>query len=150
TVFHPSEVELADVMNSILERVSEVKASRIVVDSMSELRMLARDPLRYRRQIMTLKQFFMGLQTTVLLLDDRSGEGADTQLQSIAHGVLRMETLERDFGVVRRQLEVRKMRATSFREGFHDYLIRKGGLAVFPRLISAEHRNRGADRRQLS
>lgn len=150
TVFHPSEVELADVMQSILNRVSEVKASRIVIDSMSELRMLARDPLRYRRQIMTLKQFFMGLKTTVLLLDDRSGESADTQLQSIAHGVLRMETLERDFGVVRRQLEVRKMRATAFREGFHDYLIREGGLAVFPRLISAEHRNQKTDRRQLS
>jgi circadian clock protein KaiC len=150
TVFHPSEVELADVMQSILDRVSQVKASRIVIDSMSELRMLARDPLRYRRQIMTLKQFFMGLNTTVLLLDDRSGETSDTQLQSIAHGVLRMETLERDFGVVRRQLEIRKMRATSFREGFHDYIIREGGLAVFPRLISAEHRNQKADRRQLS
>lgn len=150
TVFHPSEVELADVMQSILKRVSEVKASRIVVDSMSELRMLARDPLRYRRQIMSLKQFFMGLKTTVLLLDDRSGETSDTQLQSIAHGVLRMETLERDFGVVRRQLEIRKMRATSFREGFHDYVIREGGLLVFPRLISAEHRNQTVDRRQLS
>ena len=81
---------------AILDRVSKVKASRIVIDSMSELRMLARDPLRYRRQIMTLKQFFMGLKTTVLLLDDRSGESSDTQLQSIAHGVLRMETLERE------------------------------------------------------
>ena len=150
TVFHPSEVELADVMQSILDRVSKVKASRIVIDSMSELRMLARDPLRYRRQIMTLKQFFMGLNTTVLLLDDRSGETTDTQLQSIAHGVLRMETLERDFGAVRRQLEVRKMRASSFREGFHDYMIRQGGLVVFPRLISAEHRDQEVDRRQLS
>ncbi len=150
TVFHPSEVELADVMQSILDRVSQVKANRIVIDSMSELPMLARDPLRYRRQIMTLKQFFMGLKTTVLLLDDRSGETSDTQLQSIAHGVLRMETLECDFGAVRRQLEIRKMRATSFREGFHDYLIREGGLVVFPRLISAEHRNQQVDRRQLS
>lgn len=150
TVFHPSEVELADVMQSILDRVSKVKASRIVIDSMSELRMLARDPLRYRRQIMTLKQFFVGLNTTVLLLDDRSGESADTQLQSIAHGVLRMETLDRDFGAVRRQLEVRKMRGSAYREGFHDYMIRKGGLGVFPRLISAEHRNQQVDRRQLS
>ncbi len=150
TVFHPSEVESADVMQSILDCVSKVKPSRIVIDSMSELRMLARDPLRYRRQIMTLKQFFLGLKTTVLLLDDRSGESSDTQLQSIAHGVLRMETLERDFGVVRRQLEVRKMRATAYREGFHDYIIREGGLTVFPRLISAEHRNQKVDRRQLS
>lgn len=150
TVFHPSEVELADVMQSILDRVATVKAGRIVIDSMSELRMLARDPLRYRRQIMTLKQFFMGLNTTVLLLDDRSGESSDTQLQSIAHGVLRMETLERDFGAVRRQLEVRKMRASAFREGFHDYIIREGGLVIFPRLISAEHRDQQVDRRQLS
>lgn len=150
TVFHPSEVELADVMQSILDQVARVKATRIVIDSMSELRMLARDPLRYRRQIMTLKQFFMGQNTTVLLLDDRSAEGSDTQLQSIAHGVLRMETLERTFGTVRRQMEVRKMRASAFREGFHDYIIRRGGLVVFPRLISAEHREQKVDRRQIS
>lgn len=150
TVFHPSEVELADVMQSILDQVARVKATRIVIDSMSELRMLARDPLRYRRQIMMLKQFFMGQNTTVLLLDDRSGEGSDTQLQSIAHGVLRMETLQRNFGTVRRQMEVRKMRASAFREGFHDYIIRKGGLVIFPRLISAEHREQKVDLRQIS
>lgn len=139
TVFHPSEVELADVMNSILERVCKAKAGRIVIDSMSELRMLARDPLRYRRQIMTLKQFFMGQNTTVLLLDDRSGESSDTQLQSIAHGVLRMETMEREFGVIRRQFEIRKLRASAFREGFHDYVIRAGGLHFFPRMVAADH-----------
>jgi circadian clock protein KaiC len=150
TVFHPSEVELADVMNSILERVSKAKAARIVIDSMSELRMLARDPLRYRRQIMTLKQFFMGQNTTVLLLDDRSGESTDTQLQSIAHGVLRMETLEREFGVIRRQFEVRKLRASAFREGFHDYVIRAGGLKFFPRMVAAEHSNKDADGSLLS
>lgn len=150
TVFHPSEVELADVMNSILERVSKAKAARIVIDSMSELRMLARDPLRYRRQIMTLKQFFMGQNTTVLLLDDRSGEGTDTQLQSIAHGVLRMETLEREFGVIRRQFEVRKLRASAFREGFHDYVIRAGGLRFFPRMVTAEHSNKDGDGSLLS
>jgi circadian clock protein KaiC len=150
TVFHPSEVELADVMQSILDRVAQVKASRIVIDSMSELRMLARDPLRYRRQIMTLKQFFMGQNITVLLLDDRSGQDTDTQLQSIAHGVIRMETLERDFGTVRRQLEIRKLRASAYREGFHDYVIRQGGLLIFPRLISAEHRHEQVDRRQIN
>jgi circadian clock protein KaiC len=150
TVFHPSEVELADVMNSILERVSKAKAARIVIDSMSELRMLARDPLRYRRQIMTLKQFFMGQKTTVLLLDDRSGEGTDTQLQSIAHGVLRMETLEREFGAVRRQLEVRKLRGSAYREGFHDYVIRAGGLQFFPRLVTAEHSRKNVDGSLLS
>jgi circadian clock protein KaiC len=150
TVFHPSEVELADVMQSILERVTKAKAGRIVIDSMSELRMLARDPLRYRRQIMTLKQFFMGQNTTVLLLDDRSGEGTDTQLQSIAHGVLRMETLQREFGVIRRQLEIRKLRASAYREGFHDYVIRAGGLQFFPRLVAAEHSQQEVDADLLS
>ena len=150
TVFHPSEVELADVMNSILERVSKAKATRIVIDSMSELRMLSRDPLRYRRQIMTLKQFFMGQNTTVLLLDDRSGESTDTQLQSIAHGVLRMETLQREFGVIRRQLEIRKLRASAYREGFHDYVIRAGGLQFFPRLVVAEHSQKNVDGSLLS
>lgn len=150
TVFHPSEVELADVMNSILERVTKAKAGRIVIDSMSELRMLARDPLRYRRQIMTLKQFFMGQNTTVLLLDDRSGEGTDTQLQSIAHGVLRMETLQREFGVIRRQLEIRKLRASAYREGFHDYVIRAGGLQFFPRMVVEEHSQKNVDGTLLS
>jgi circadian clock protein KaiC len=106
--------------------------------------------LRYRRQIMTLKQFFMGQNTTVLLLDDRSGESTDTQLQSIAHGVLRMETLEREFGVIRRQFEVRKLRASAFREGFHDYVIRAGGLKFFPRMVAAEHSNKDADGSLLS
>ena len=112
---------------------------------MSELRMLARDPLRYRRQIMTLKQFFMGQNTTVLLLDDRSGESTDTQLQSIAHGVLRMETMQREFGVIRRQLEIRKLRASAYREGFHDYVIRAGGLEFFPRLVVGEHSQKNVD-----
>ncbi len=107
--------------------------------------MLARDPLRYRRQIMTLKQFFMGQNTTVLLLDDRSGESTDTQLQSIAHGVLRMETMQREFGVIRRQLEIRKLRASAYREGFHDYVIRAGGLEFFPRLVVGEHSQKNVD-----
>jgi circadian clock protein KaiC len=91
TVFHPSEVELVDVMQSILTKLEQVKAGRIVFDSMSEIRMLARDPLRYRRQILSLKQFFVGRDCTVLLLDDRTGDRTDTQLQSICHGAIRME-----------------------------------------------------------
>jgi circadian clock protein KaiC len=149
TVFHPSEVELADVMQSILDRVEQVKASRIVIDSMSEIRMLARDPLRYRRQVLTLKQFFVGQNSTVLLLDDRTGDRHDLQLQSISHGVIRLENLIHDYGVKRRQLEVLKIRASKFREGLHDYVIRKGGLEVFPRLISGEHRISKADRGDL-
>ena len=139
TVFHPSDVELADTTASVLKQVDEVQPSRVVFDSLSELRMLARDPLRYRRQILGLKRYFAGRHCTVLLLDDRTAEGHDLQLQSIAHGVVMMESLEREFGIKRRRLEVRKLRGSRYREGFHDYTIETGGLVVYPRLIAAEH-----------
>jgi circadian clock protein KaiC len=149
TVFHPSEVELVDVMQSILSKMENTEAGRIVFDSMSEIRMLARDPLRYRRQILSLKQFFMGRKCTVLLLDDRTGDRQDTQLQSICHGAIRMEALPREYGPQRRQIQVLKLRASHFREGQHDYKIEKGGLRVFPRLISAEHQPANVDRSEL-
>lgn len=149
TVFHPSEVELVDVMQNILSKMEKTKAGRIVFDSMSEIRMLARDPLRYRRQILSLKQFFMGRNCTVLLLDDRTGDRQDTQLQSICHGAIRMESLLREYGPQRRQIQVLKLRASQFREGPHDYKIGKGGLHVYPRLISAEHRPPNVDRSVL-
>ncbi|HZS29486.1 MAG TPA: ATPase domain-containing protein [Candidatus Angelobacter sp.] len=149
TVFHPSEVELVDVMQNILSKVEKMKAGRIVFDSMSEIRMLARDPLRYRRQILSLKQFFVGRGSTVLLLDDRTSEHLDSQLQSICHGAIRMESLPREYGPLRRQLQVLKFRATRFREGQHDYRISKGGLQVYPRLISAEHHVEDVDRDML-
>ncbi|HET9365961.1 MAG TPA: ATPase domain-containing protein [Candidatus Angelobacter sp.] len=149
TVFHPSEVELVDVMQNILGKVEKMKAGRIVFDSMSEIRMLARDPLRYRRQILSLKQFFVGRGSTVLLLDDRTSEHLDSQLQSICHGAIRMESLPREYGPLRRQLQVLKFRATRFREGQHDYKISKGGLHVYPRLISAEHHVEDVDRDML-
>jgi circadian clock protein KaiC len=139
TVFHPSEIELADTTGSVLKQVDEVQPQRVVFDSLSELRMLARDPLRYRRQILGLKRYFAGRNCTVLLLDDRTAEANDLQLQSIAHGVIMMESLEREFGVKRRRLEVRKLRGSRFREGYHDYTIETGGVAVFPRLVAAEH-----------
>jgi circadian clock protein KaiC len=141
TVFHPSEVELADTTKTILGRVQELSPKRIVVDSMSELRMLARDPLRYRRQILALKQYFTARQCTVLLLDDRTGTQADLQLQSIAHGVIVLENLPREYGAKRRRMEVVKLRASQFREGFHDYNIVTGGLKVYPRLVAAEFRS---------
>src|SRR5690242_2811861 len=149
TVFHPSEVELVDVMQSILTKLEKAKAGRIVFDSMSEIRMLARDPLRYRRQILSLKQFFVGRDCTVLLLDDRTGDRSDTQLQSICHGALRMEAIPRDFGPQRRQIQVLKLRASQFRGGTHDYEIEQGGLQIFPRLISAEHRPENIDRTEV-
>ena len=141
TVFHPSEVELADTITAILEQVDATQPRRVVFDSLSELRMLARDPLKYRRQILSLKRHFAGRNCTVLLLDDRTAEGShDLQLQSIAHGVLMMQSLERDFGIKRRRVEVRKLRGSSYREGFHDYTIATGGLSFYPRLIAAEHK----------
>ncbi len=139
TVFHPSEVELADTTKAVLEQVEKLKPKRVVIDSLSELRMLAQDPLRYRRQILAFKQFFAGSGCTVLLLDDRTSTDRDLQLQSIAHGVLSMQNLAREYGIKRRRMEIIKLRGSSFREGFHDYSIRKGGLEIYPRLVAAEH-----------
>jgi circadian clock protein KaiC len=150
TVFHPSEVELADTITAILKQIEAVDPQRVVFDSLSEFRMLARDPLKYRRQILALKRYFAGRNCTVLLLDDRTAEGStnDLQLQSIAHGVIKMQSLERDFGIKRRRLEVHKLRGSYYREGYHDYTIRTGGVAVYPRLIASEH-SPGFDRRPL-
>lgn len=145
TVFHPSEVELADTISSVLKQVDQLQPSRVVFDSLSELRMLARDALRYRRQILALKRYFSGRNCTALLLDDRTAGTHDLQLQSIAHGVLMLQNLGRDFGINRRRLEVRKLRGSRFREGFHDYVIETGGVVVFPRLIASEH-NPGSSR----
>jgi circadian clock protein KaiC len=140
TVFHPSEVELADTITAVLEQVDATQPQRVVFDSLSELRMLARDPLKYRRQILAMKRHFAGRNCTVLLLDDRTAEGHDLQLQSIAHGVIMMQSLERDFGIKRRRVEVRKLRGSAYREGFHDYTIETGGISVYPRLIASEHK----------
>jgi circadian clock protein KaiC len=142
TVFHPSDVELADTMTAILKQVAGVGPQRVVFDSLSEFRMLARDPLRYRRQILALKRYFDDRNCTVLLLDDRTAEGStnDLQLQSIAHGVIKLQSLERDFGVKRRRIEVHKLRGSAFREGFHDYTIKTGGIEIYPRLIASEHK----------
>jgi circadian clock protein KaiC len=120
--------------------VEEVQPQRLVFDSLAELRMLARDPLKYRRQILALKRKVSGVNITVLLLDDRTGTGGDDlQLQSIAHGVVMMQSLGRDYGIIRRRIAVHKLRGSAFREGYHDYVIRTGGLHIFPRLIAAEH-----------
>jgi len=139
TIFRPSEVELSDTIQKLTTVIDEVKPDRVVIDSLSELRLLASDPMRYRRQLLALKHFFAGRDCTVLLLDDRTADGSDTQLQSIAHGVLRLEKMHRSYGTTRRQLEVVKLRGSAFREGFHDYSILRGGLCVYPRLVAQEH-----------
>lgn len=139
TMFHPSEVELSETTLKILSEVDVIKPSRVVFDSLSELRLLAGSSLRYRRQILALKQFFAGRQCTVLLLDDMTAMKYDLQVQSIAHAVLRLEQINSDYGAARRRLLVSKYRGHQFRGGYHDYRIERGGLRVFPRLVAAEH-----------
>lgn len=139
TAFHPSEVELGDTMNTVFQTLERVRPQRVVFDSLSEMRLLARDPLRYRRQILALKQSFAGRHCTVLLLDDRTAEGGDLQLQSLAHGVIRLEHRVPDYGGARRRLRIMKLRGVGFRHGFHDFTIETGGLRVFPRLVASEH-----------
>jgi circadian clock protein KaiC len=150
TVFHPSEVELASTIQKLTSIVQDRKPSRLVIDSLSELRLLAADTMRYRRQLLALKQFFVGRDTTVLLLDDRSAEGSDMQLQSIAHGVIRLDKAQRTYGVTRRQIEIVKMRGSAYREGFHDYTIETGGVCIFPRLVANEHNSSFVNERVLS
>ena len=140
TMFHPAEVELSETTRTILADVEHLKPTRLVFDSLSELRLLAGDPLRYRRQLLALKQFFRGRRCTVLLLDDLTSAGRDLQVQSIAHGVLLLEQLLPEYGSDRRRLRVLKHRGRRFRGGYHDYVIAPGGLLVFPRLVAAEHR----------
>jgi len=140
TMFHPPELELAATTKGVLEDVDRMKATCVVFDSLSELRLLAGSALRYRRQILALKQFFATRECTVVLLDDLTGTDRDLQVQSIAHGVLMLEQSTPLYGSERRRLRVVKYRGVPFRGGFHDYLIKHGGLVVFPRLVAAEHR----------
>ena len=140
TMYHPSEVELASTTKLILEDVQRLKPTRVVVDSLSELRLVAGNPLRYRRQILALKQYFSGRQCTVILLDDMTAADHDLHVQSIAHGVILLQHLSPEYGAERRRLRVIKYRGKDYRGGYHDYLIKRGGLNVFPRLIAAEHR----------
>ena len=141
TLLHPSEVELGETVRDIMAKVDETRPTRVVIDSLSELRLLAQTPVRYRRQILALKHFFASRQCTVLLLDDKSASGSDLQLQSIAHGVIILEQTLSGFGAQRRRAHVVKMRGIRFRGGYHDFTIEQGGLCVYPRLVAAEHGN---------
>jgi circadian clock protein KaiC len=142
TFFHPSEVELAETTKRICQRVEAIRPSRVVFDSLSEMRLLARDPLRYRRQILILKQFFSGKDCTVWMLDDQTAHDTDSQLRSISHGVILLENQVTNHGSSPRRLRVVKMRAVSFQEGYHDFTIERGGLVVHPRLIAALERGK--------
>jgi circadian clock protein KaiC len=139
TIFRPSDVELTETTRAILEFVDKVRPDRVVFDSLSELRLLAQSPLRYRREVLNLKQYFSGKRSTVLLLDDRTSEPGDMQLQSLAHGVLSMQQLAPEYGGDRRRLRVAKLRGAAYMGGYHDFVLRRGGLEVFPRIVAAEH-----------
>lgn len=139
TLFHPSEIELNETTKGVLEVVDRIRPQRIVFDSLSEMRLLARDPLRYLRQILSLKQFFIGRRCTVLLLDDQISDQRELQLESLVHGVIETEQLSPDYGPERRRLRVKKLRGVKFHGGYHDFRINTGGIHVYPRLTASEH-----------
>jgi circadian clock protein KaiC len=141
TLFHPSEVELAETTKAVVDLCARVKPKRLVFDSLSEIRLLAQSPLRYRREVLALKQYFAGRGCTVLLLDDLTGTNSDGHLQSLAHGVVTMEKLVPLYGAQRRRLRIAKLRGVDFRGGYHDFVIERGGVVVFPRLVASEHRH---------
>jgi circadian clock protein KaiC len=141
TIFHPAEIELGETINSVLKEVERLHPRRVVFDSLSEMRLLAGDALRYRRQVLALKRFFTGRGCTVLLLDDSMTTDIDLQVHSIAHGVTSLEQVGQGYGAERRTLCVRKLRGVRYRGGNHDFKIETGGIIVFPRLVAAEHRD---------
>ncbi|TPL99764.1 ATPase domain-containing protein [Mesorhizobium sp. B2-3-10] len=139
TLVHSSDLELGETVRSALAEIETLKPDRVVFDSLSEIRLLSQGSLRYRRQVLALKSFFLLNDATVLLLDDLTAEHDDFNLHSISHGVIRMEQLSPIYGSERRRLRVIKMRGVEIRGGFHDFVIRPGGVIVFPRLVAAEH-----------
>ncbi|ARN18540.1 ATPase domain-containing protein [Piscinibacter gummiphilus] len=139
SVLMPSEIELGETIQRVVEMVEGMNPTRVVFDSLSEMRLLADEPLRYRRQILALKHFFAGRRCTVLLLDDKTSQEGDAQLHSIAHGVVSLTQDAQDFGIERRSLRIVKMRGMKFQGGSHDLTLDTGGMKVFPRLVASEH-----------
>jgi circadian clock protein KaiC len=139
TMFHPSEIDLTETTRKVLEAIDRLNPRRLVFDSLSELRLLAQSSLRYRRQILAFKQFLAGRDCTVLMLDDRTADSADLQLQSIAHGVISLDHAAPTYGRARREMQILKFRGSDFASGFHDFVLRNGGLTVFPRLFAGKH-----------
>ena len=141
SLFHPGEIELGEAMKTLLDEVTRRDPHRVVFDSLSEIRLLAQQPLRYRRQILALKQHFAAKHCTVLLLDDRTADANDKQILSISHGALSLDQHLPTYGTERRRVRITKMRGREYRGGFHDYTIARGGLQVFPRLVAASSRD---------
>jgi len=140
SLLYSSDLELGETTRRIFEAFEKIKPDRVVLDSLSEIRLLAQSSLRYRRQILALKHYFARSGATVLMLDDLSSEANDRTMHSVAHGVLRLEELSPEYGAERRRLRVVKYRGQRYRGGHHDFIIDTGGVRVFPRLVSAEHR----------
>jgi circadian clock protein KaiC len=140
SLLYSSDLELGETTKQIFEAVDRAQPSRVVLDSLSEIRLLAQSSLRYRRQILALKHYFAKFNTTVMLLDDLTAEVADKTVHSVAHGVLRLEELAPAYGAERRRVRVVKYRGVKFRGGYHDATITTGGLNVFPRLVASEYR----------
>lgn len=140
SLLYSSDLELGETTKRIFEAVERVKPQRVVLDSLSEIRLLAQSSLRYRRQILSLKHYFARVNATVLLLDDLTTDINDKTVHSVAHGVIRLEETAPEYGAERRRMRVIKYRARKFRGGFHDFTIATGGVQVFPRLVSAEHK----------
>lgn len=141
SLLYSSDLELGETTKRIFEAFEAIEPDRVVVDSLSEIRLLAQSSLRYRRQILALKHYFAKRNSTVLMLDDLTTDANDKTVHSVAHGVIRLEELAPEYGPERRRLRVIKYRGRRFRGGFHDMAIETGGVAVYPRLVSAEHRN---------
>ncbi|AVE03950.1 circadian clock protein KaiC [Pseudomonas palleroniana] len=140
SLLYSSDLELGEATRQIFEVVERIKPSRVVIDSLSEIRLLAQSSLRYRRQILAIKHYFVRYDATVLLLDDLTTEALDKTVHSVAHGVIRLEELTPNYGAERRRVRVMKYRGQKYRGGFHDFTIMEGGVHVFPRLVAAEHR----------
>ncbi|MET0609632.1 MAG: ATPase domain-containing protein [Pseudomonas caspiana] len=140
SLLYSSDLELGEATRQIFEVVERVKPTRVVIDSLSEIRLLAQSSLRYRRQILSIKHYFSRYDATVLLLDDLTTEALDKTVHSVAHGVIRLEELNPNYGAERRRLRVVKYRGQKYRGGFHDFTIMADGIHVFPRLVAAEHR----------
>ncbi len=149
SLLYSSDLELGETTKLIFEAFERVRPQRVVIDSLSEIRLLAQSSLRYRRQILALKHFFSRSDATVLLLDDMTSDNLDKTVHSVVHGVIHLEQLAPDYGSERRRLRVIKYRGQSFRGGYHDFVIKTGGVAVFPRLRAIEHKT-GFDRTTLS
>ncbi|RYG34934.1 MAG: circadian clock protein KaiC, partial [Burkholderiales bacterium] len=148
SLLYSSDLELGETTKLIFESIKATNPMRIVLDSLSEIRLLAQNSLRYRRQILALKHYFSRHGATVLLLDDLTSESLDKTVHSVVHGVIRLEELVPDYGADRRRLRVMKYRGTRFRGGWHDFVIETGGVKAFPRLVAGEHRTRFTRTRQ--